>query len=259
MRTPGQVGFTSTFHGLHSLASRYDGLYNPKSCMRTHRAVASRSPSPSMVFTGIVEEMGTVDSILNLDSADGGVTMAVSCSTACEDAKLGDSIAINGTCLSITEMTNTSLSFGLVPETLSRTNLGQLSIGQQVNLERSMSASGRFGGHVVQGHVDCTGTVIEVRPDKDALWFTIQIPKRFMRYIVEKGYITVDGASLTVVDILDDAFTFTMIPITQSSVVTAKKKPGDLVNIEVDITAKYIERMLSCREGSPVAMSSSKD
>ncbi len=202
----------------------------------------------SMVFTGIVEEMGTVDVIRNIGSAVGGVTMTISCGKVHQDANVGDSISVNGTCLSITNIDSSSLTFGLVPETLARTNLGELSAGHSVNLERSMSASGRFGGHVVQGHVDCTGEIVEVKPDKDALWFKIRVPNRFMRYLVEKGYITVDGASLTVVDVVDDTFTFTMIPITQTSVVTAKKKKGDLVNIEVDITAKYIERMMECRE-----------
>lgn len=201
-----------------------------------------------MVFTGIVEEMGKVRAIENLGSDDGGVTMTVECAKAASDANIGDSIAVNGTCLSITSITGDELQFGLVPETLSRTNLGRLEPGHLVNLERSMSANSRFGGHVVQGHVDCTGTVADVRRDKDALWFTIRIPDKFMKYVVEKGYIAVDGASLTVCDVLPDTFTFTMIPITQESVVTASKSPGDLVNIECDITGKYIERMLACRE-----------
>lgn len=201
-----------------------------------------------MVFTGIVEEMGTVHTIRNIDSIDGGVTLSVSCEQVHKDASVGDSMAVNGTCLSITSIENSCLSFGLVPETLARTNLGELSAGHNVNLERSVSANGRFGGHVVQGHVDCTGKIVEIKPDKDALWFKIEIPDRFMRYLVEKGYVTVDGASLTVVDVADNTFTFTMIPITQESIVTAKKKVGDLVNIEVDITAKYIERMMECRE-----------
>lgn len=201
-----------------------------------------------MVFTGIVEELGVVRSMENLDSADGGVTMTVECEKALEDARIGDSIAVNGTCLSITDLTSDSVRFGLVPETLQRTNLGQISTGHRVNLERSMGAKSRFGGHIVQGHVDCTGTVTEIRRDKDALWFTVRIPNRFMKYVVEKGYIAVDGASFTVCDVLDGSFTFTMIPITQDSVVTASKQPGDLVNIECDITGKYIERMMAYRD-----------
>eukprot|EP00171_Calliarthron_tuberculosum_P017133 IDg17133t1 len=174
-----------------------------------------------MVFTGIVEEMGTVIAIENLGADDGGVTMTVSSAKAVSDASIGDSIAVNGTCLSITEIAGDALRFGLVPETLQRTNLGKLLPGHQVNIERSMGANSRFGGHIVQGHVDCTGTIEDIRRDKDALWFTIHIPKQFMKYIVEKGYIAVDGASLTVCDVLPGAFTFTMIPITQESVVTA--------------------------------------
>ncbi len=203
-----------------------------------------------MVFTGIVEEMGTVKSIDNLDAAEGGVTMTVSAKTAQEGSKIGDSISINGTCLSITSMTGESLTFGLVPETLQRTNLGKLQPGHRVNLERSLSANARFGGHIVQGHVDCTGTISEKREEKDALWFTIRIPRRFMKYVVEKGYIAVDGTSLTVCDVFDDGFSFTMIPITQDSVVTAAKNVGDEVNIECDITGKYIERMVMHRSAA---------
>lgn len=210
------------------------------------RAAGKRLPA-RMVFTGIVEEMGVVEAIENLDSESGGVTLTVASSVSQQGSRIGDSISINGTCLSITHLTPQTLSFGLVPETLNRTNLGRLAPGQRVNMERSMSPNSRFGGHIVQGHVDCTGTITEIRSDKDALWFYVRIPREFAKYVVEKGYIAVDGTSLTVVDALDDSFSFTMIPITQASVVTASKKVGDLVNVECDITGKYIERMLSHR------------
>lgn len=224
---------------------------NGKTKSRTNRNITRYNEAnkkvPRMVFTGIVEEMGIVDNIKNVGSEDGAVSLTINCSKSHGDANIGDSISVNGTCLSITHITGSSLTFGLVPETLSRTNLGALGNGSYVNLERSMSSNGRFGGHIMQGHVDCTGVIQNIRQDKEAIWYTIQIPEAYMKYVVEKGYIAVDGASLTVVDAFSDSFTFTMIPITQESVVTARKNVGDRVNIEVDITAKYIERMLECR------------
>lgn len=202
-----------------------------------------------MVFTGIVEEMGTVQQMENLDSAEGGVNIVISASVTIGGVSLGDSIAINGTCLTVTSIAEGTFTFGLAPETLRRTNLGALRTGSQVNLERSLAADGRFGGHVVQGHVDCTGTIRKIEPEKDAMWYTIEIPSEYLKYVVEKGYITVDGASLTVCDVMDaqNVFTFMMIPYTAASVCTALKKVGDQVNIEVDITGKYIERIIAAR------------
>lgn len=205
-----------------------------------------------MVFTGIVEEMGKVRTIENLTSDEGGVNLVISAEKALGGVRLGDSISVNGTCLTVTELTGQSFKFGLAPETLRRTNLGRLETGSFVNLERSLAADGRFGGHVVQGHVDCTGQITAIRPEKDAIWFTIVIPPEYMKYVVEKGYITVDGASLTVCDVSDAAktFTFMMIAYTQAHIVTALKSIGDMVNIEVDITGKYIERIIAARGAS---------
>lgn len=202
-----------------------------------------------MVFTGIVEEMGEVRSIENLDSVDGSVNLTVEAKVTLGGVKIGDSISVNGACLTVTKITSRTFTFGLAPETLRRTNLSTLTSGCRVNLERSMSPDGRFGGHVMQGHVDCTGKITKLSREKDALWFTICIPDPMMKFVVEKGYITVDGASLTVCDVLDatTSFTFMMIPHTQTAVVTALKHEGDLVNIEVDITAKYIDRILERR------------
>lgn len=207
-----------------------------------------------MVFTGIVEEMGTVERIENLDSAGGGVNMVVSAATTLSGVKLGDSISVNGTCLTVTEFADGTFSFGLAPETLRRTNLGTLRAGSRVNLERSMAADGRFGGHMVQGHVDCMGTIAKIVPEKDAIWYTIHVPQEYMKYVVEKGYITIDGASLTVCDVLDKegSFTVTMIAYTQAYICTALKKEGDVVNIEVDITGKYIERIMAARGMSAI-------
>lgn len=202
-----------------------------------------------MVFTGIVEEIGTVESIENLQSTDGGVNLTVQARVTLDGVQIGDSVAVNGTCLTVTQLTASTFTFGLAPETLRRTNLCRLARGRKVNLERSMSASSRYGGHVVQAHVDCTGTITKVENEKDTLWFTIQIPKQFMKLVVEKGYISVDGASLTVCSINDEenTFSFMMIPHTQANVVTANCAAGELVNIETDITGKYIDRILAAR------------
>lgn len=206
----------------------------------------------TMVFTGIVEEMGKVTKIENLASAEGGVNLIVSAEKTLGGVKLGDSISVNGTCLTVTELAGQTFMFGLAPETLRRTNLGKLVQGSSVNLERSLAADGRFGGHVVQGHVDCTGQIKAMRSEKDAIWFTIAVPPDYMKYVVQKGYITVDGASLTVCDVsdADNTFTFMMIAYTQAHVVTALKTVGDEVNIEVDITGKYIERIMAVKGAS---------
>lgn len=200
-----------------------------------------------MVFTGIVEEMGKVSSIKNIGSANGGVTMEVAANKTVDGVSLGDSICVNGTCLTVTHLGADRFTFGLAPETLRRTNLGTLAVGSLVNLERSLAADGRFGGHVVQGHVDTTGKIVALKTDNEALVFEIELPKEIMKYVVEKGYITVDGASLTVCDTTDTTFTFMMIAYTQANVVTATKEVGDEVNIEVDITGKYIEKILAAR------------
>lgn len=202
-----------------------------------------------MVFTGIVEEMGKVTSIDNLSSAEGGVTLEVAADVTANGVSLGDSIAVNGTCLTVTDRNelNSCLRFGLAPETLRCTNLGNLRVGSLVNLERSLAADGRFGGHVVQGHVDATGKIISIDHDKEALVFEVELDENMMKYIVHKGYVAVDGASLTVCEVKRSSFTFMMIEYTQDHVVTASKQVGDLVNIEVDIMGKYIERILAAR------------
>lgn len=202
-----------------------------------------------MVFTGIVEEMGVVQSIENLQSEEGHVTLTVKSDVTHQGVRIGDSISVNGTCLTVTHLGDHTYAFGLAPETLRRTNLGRLREGAPVNLERSMAADGRFGGHVVQAHVDCTGRITAKRVEKEAMWFTICISKEMMTLVVQKGYVTVDGASFTVCDVIDDTneFTFMMIAHTQAHVVTALCDVGDLVNIETDITGKYIARMLKAR------------
>ncbi|KAJ2690524.1 Riboflavin synthase alpha chain [Coemansia sp. RSA 1285] len=203
------------------------------------------------MFTGIVECMGKVVEFTKLDtSATGGNGASLTIAEAGSilgDCHLGDSIAINGTCLTVTEFTADSFKVGLAPETLSRTNLGALQPGDRVNLERALAAGHRFGGHFVQGHVDTTAQIIEKTPDENSLWLKMRVrdARRFMRYIVPKGFIAIDGTSLTVCDVddKDGWFSIMLIAYTQSHVVLPAKNEGDLVNIEVDMLGKYVEKV----------------
>ncbi len=201
------------------------------------------------MFTGLVEEMGEV---ANAGETVGGFNLAVKADTVLDGLKLGDSIAINGVCLTVTAFDVTAFTVGLAPETLARTNLGDLSAGDPVNLERSLLPTTRLGGHFVQGHVDATGTLAAFRPDRDALWLTVKTDPALMRYIVTKGYIAIDGTSLTVVDTGADWFNVTLIDYTQTQIILPGKKPGDRVNLEVDILAKYTERLTQPCDGAKI-------
>lgn len=194
------------------------------------------------MFTGIVEELGQV---LECRPTSTGFDLTISCSTVLEGTRLGDSIAVNGVCLTVTEFNHASFTAGLAPETRSRTNLDSLKAGGSVNLERSVTPTTRMGGHFVQGHVDATGTIKSFRKDQDALWVTIEVPTELMRYIVTKGYITLDGTSLTVVDTGPNWFNVTLVSYTQQHIVMPKKSMGDQVNVEVDVLGKYVERLIS--------------
>jgi riboflavin synthase len=184
------------------------------------------------MFTGIVEELGRVR------SRDGG-RFTFEAALVLEDAKIGDSIAVNGCCLTVVESGDGWWSADAVDETLSRTNLGDLQPGDPVNFERPVRASDRLGGHIVQGHVDAVGEIIEPAPN-----LKVSLPRDLSRYVVEKGSITVDGCSLTVVEALDDAFTIALIPHTTDVTTLGSKRAGDKVNLEVDLVAKYVERLL---------------
>ena len=188
------------------------------------------------MFTGIVEEVGSVRAV-------GDGSLVIGASEVLSDVNVGDSIAVNGACLTVTTHDDSSFSVDVVPETLRRTNLGELEVGSPVNLERSMPAYGRFGGHMVQGHVDGTATISSIRGEGDALMVVFDAPISLMRYVVEKGFIAVDGASLTIVNCDNFSFSVTIIPHTQENTVFKHKKTGDSVNLEVDIMAKYIERL----------------
>ena len=194
------------------------------------------------MFTGIVEEVGRV---IALREEAGGWHLTVRAGVSAEGAALGASIAINGVCLTITEIADHTLTFGLAPETLRRSNLGDVNPGDGVNLERPLRANGRVDGHFVQGHVDGTGTLLEMRPDGDALHITVGADPTLLRYMVPKGYIAVDGASLTIIDVLEDRFTFMLIAYTQSHIAVPEKPIGAKVNLEADMLAKYAERFMT--------------
>ena len=188
------------------------------------------------MFTGIVEEVGRVRV-----ASPGGLVIEVS--ERLDDLAVSDSVSVNGACLTVTSRDEDSFSVDVVPETLRRTNLGSLKAGDPVDLERSLAANGRFGGHIVQGHVDATGTLESVTPDGEALLMRFCAPTSVMRYVVEKGFIAVDGVSLTVVDCDDQSFSVSLIPFTRDNTVLGSKRVGDAVNLEADIMAKYVERL----------------
>ena len=189
------------------------------------------------MFTGIVEEVGVVAKISDIG-------MTVRATKVTEDLKLGDSIAVNGACLTAVSFDRTEFSVDLSPETMRRTSLDQLSVGGPVNLERALLASDRMGGHIMQGHVDGTGRVMSTKRDGDSTVFRIRVPKRLQRYIVEKGFVAVDGISLTVVKRGASSFTLAVIPYTLKNTNLAALSVGDRVNLEADILAKYVESLL---------------
>ncbi len=194
------------------------------------------------MFTGIVEEIGRVRSVsLNGNSA----VLEIYASKVLEGTIEGDSIATSGVCLTVTSVSNDHFTADVMPETYRRTTLGRLSRGASVNLERAMKAGGRMGGHIVTGHVDACGRVISAVREGNAVLLSVSVPQDMLRYIAEKGSVTVDGVSLTVVEAGKDSFTVSMIPHTGSVTTLGLVSPGTFVNIEVDVVARYIERLLS--------------
>jgi riboflavin synthase len=195
------------------------------------------------MFTGIVEEVGSVG---NLEERPTGARLRVGCSTVLTDAKEGSSIAVNGVCLTAVDLRSGSFAADLAPETLHRTNLGALRPGSLVNLERPLLATGRLSGHVVQGHVDGTGELVSLEAlGDDNWWLRIRIPDELDKYVVYKGSIAIDGISLTVAAIEDRVASITIIPHTYELTCLRGYQPGDRVNLECDILAKYVEKMLS--------------
>jgi riboflavin synthase len=188
------------------------------------------------LFTGIVEEIGQV-SLITPNK------LTVKATKVLESTEAGSSIAVNGICLTVTEIAPNSFSFGIQPETLRRTNIDQLKAGNEVNLERAVALGGRMGGHLVQGHIDDTGKITSIRQEQKSKLMTFAAPHPLMRYMAAKGFIAVDGLSLTIADLGADSFTVSLVEFTQSQTTIGRKKVGDIVNLEVDIIAKYVESL----------------
>jgi len=194
------------------------------------------------MFSGIVE---TIGSIISIKHQSGCMALTISPHQLFNDLSIGDSIAVNGACLTVTQFTEEHFTVTVVPETLRLTNLHQLTVGDQVNLERSLKAEGRIGGHYVQGHVDGMGQILAITNDDSDAWLVkISIPPTLSRYIVKKGYIGIDGMSITVIDVTSEWFTVTFVPHTQTATIVPHYRPDSWVNIEVDIMGKYIEKII---------------
>ena len=193
------------------------------------------------MFTGIIEEVGTVKRIQRSGSSS---FIEIQAKKVLEDVHLGDSIAVNGVCLTVTRFGGGMFRADVMNETLSRSSLGSLASGSPVNLERAMAAGGRFGGHIVSGHIDGTGTISDIRNDGIAVWYTVSAPPELLRYIVEKGSVAIDGISLTVAKVTDTSFSVSIIPHTAAKTILGTKKTGDTVNLENDIIGKYVEKLM---------------
>ena len=199
------------------------------------------------MFTGIIEEVG---SLKKLQKEAAGAVFEISCKRVLEGLQIGDSIAANGVCLTATAFTSHSFTAAAMHETLRRSTLGNLHPGSPINLERAMAANGRFGGHMVAGHIDGTGTISNIEKDGNAVWYTLQASPQILRYIVEKGSVALDGISLTVAEVRADYFKVSVIPHTLAQTALAQKRTGDCVNIENDIIGKYVEKVLGTPQKS---------
>lgn len=199
-----------------------------------------RQDGGAEMFTGIIEEIGTIDSIRKGSQS---AVLGIRCKKVLEGTKIGDSIAVNGVCLTVTAMSGHGYTADVMAETLARSSLGQLSKGSRVNLERAMAADGRFGGHMVAGHIDGTGNVKEIRKDETAVWYTIGADEHILKYVVEKGSVAIDGISLTVAGVTGSDLTVSVIPHTQGETNLSDRRIGDSVNLECDIIGKYIEKL----------------
>lgn len=200
------------------------------------------------MFTGIVEDIGTVKT---LQSDKQSMEITVVSKKMIEDVRLGDSLAVNGVCLTVTHFNELELTMDVMPETVRATNLQQLAVGDPVNLERAMSANGRFGGHFVSGHVDGVGKILRKRPLANAVYIDIELSKELTSYCIPKGSITIDGTSLTLFHVEENGVTVSLIPHTYKETILGMKKIGALVNVETDLVGKYILHQLKSRQESP--------
>ena len=193
------------------------------------------------MFTGIVEEIGEIAAVA---SGAKSARLTIKGDMIFSDLKLGDSVSVNGVCLTATEISGKTFTADVMAETMRRSNLGLLKKGSRVNLERAMAADGRFGGHIVSGHIDGTGIVRSFEKEDNAVWLTVTADEKLMRYIIEKGSIAIDGVSLTVARVFRDAFAVSLIPHTAAETILLTKKTGDKVNLECDIVGKYVEKLI---------------
>lgn len=204
------------------------------------------------MFTGIIEELGAVD---RLDPLPAGARLRIRCRRVLEDIQAGASIAVNGVCLTVVGFDAASFAADVSPETLRSSNLGGLRTGALVNLERALASSGRLGGHLVQGHIDGTGEFLGLDPlGDDSWWLRVRIPRELERYVVAKGSISIDGISLTVASLDQDVLAAAIIPLTHRETALRTLRPGGQVNLECDILAKYVEKLLAAREDAPPAL-----
>ncbi|API94162.1 riboflavin synthase [Virgibacillus pantothenticus] len=195
------------------------------------------------MFTGIIEEQGQVASMKHI--SDQAIVLRVKASTVLNDVQMGDSIAINGICLTVTSFDEHSFTVDVMPETVNATSLRSLRAGSSVNLERAMAANERFGGHIVSGHVDGIGEIIRKQREQNAIYYDIEIPASLARYVITKGSVAIDGVSLTVFQVKQNFFTISLIPYTASITILGEKEVGDVVNIECDMLIKHVEHLLT--------------
>lgn len=197
------------------------------------------------MFTGIIEEVGKIK---NISKTSSGILLTISANKVLRDCNLGDSIAVNGICLTVTKFDNDSFTVDVMNQTVRKTTLYKLTQNSYVNLERAMLVNSRFGGHIVSGHIDGIGTISDIKKDGIAFIYKINTTKEITKYIINKGSITIDGISLTVVSVSDTSFTVSIIPHTMTVTNLGKKKIGDMVNLENDCIAKYVEKMLDNKQ-----------
>ncbi|MBQ2237941.1 MAG: riboflavin synthase [Lachnospiraceae bacterium] len=193
------------------------------------------------MFTGIVEEVGTISKIKS-------ASLVIKADKVLEGTRLGDSIAVNGVCLTVVNIGNNEFEADVMPETKRCSNLSDVKPGDKVNLERAMAANGRFGGHIVSGHIDGEGSILEIKEEGNAFWYAVSAKEEILKYVVRKGSVTIDGISLTVAKVEDDSFYVSIIPHTRKETSLSCKKIGDRVNIECDMVGKYIEHFISFRD-----------
>ena len=203
------------------------------------------------MFTGIIEEVGIVRAVRH---GARSAVLQISAQVITADLNIGDSVAVNGVCLTVTQLSPAGFTVDVMPETLSRSNLSVLVSGSRVNLERALPAGGRFGGHIVSGHIDGVGRVKALRRDDNALWYEISAAPELLRYIVEKGSVAVDGISLTVAWVTSSSFAVSVIPHTAAVTVLTERRVGDGVNLECDIIAKYVEKLVAPAKTSQVTL-----